>query len=378
MTRIVHLSKRYAGSPGGDAAVVGNLAVYQRAQGDEVTILTSNCAAIAAGEGVQKFGLRIAERDIDQINVRRVISLIGLAIRSFVRLRRTRPDVIHAHAVDMGAAVSLAARLLGVPLVLTLHGTSIGSPALSLAKQRLERWLVRAARYDAIFSVTPDAVPLLRGLGKRDAEYLPNAVDLEAFPVRDYPAPGAPLLFVGRLEAVKGVDVLLRALAEARCGDSALQLRIAGGGSLEPALRALADELGLGSATKFLGKQSSQQVAQELRGCSALVLPSLYEGFPIVLLEAWASGRPVVSTAVGAIPDVCTDGVDSLLVPVSDPKALAAALVRLAQDGGFARELGAAGRRNVEANYTPDTVGRVVERVYAEVRGLPVPAATSA
>src|SRR5450755_3955701 len=151
--RILHVAKKFAGVSGGDAVVVENLRVEQLARGDEVVVLTSNCAAIHYGAGVLKTGLPIAPAQIDEVNVRRILSLAWLALTSFVLLRRLRPNVIHVHAIDMGVAMSMAAHVWRIPIVITLHGSSIGQAELIPAKNRVERILIRLAHYQRVITV---------------------------------------------------------------------------------------------------------------------------------------------------------------------------------------------------------------------------------
>ncbi|NAZ85054.1 glycosyltransferase family 4 protein [Kineococcus indalonis] len=366
--RVLHLTKRYPDAVGGDAVVVHHLAATQRAAGHEVHVLTSRSPDIVDAPGVHKTGLPLAQEEIDELSLRRVASLAGTALSSFRLLRRLRPDVVHAHTVDLGAALSLAARLRGVPRVLTLHGTSIGDPWFPRPKRALERALVSLAGYRRVLTVDPQALPRLRTRLRPPVEFVPNAVPLAAYPPRDAdPAPGAPLLFVGRLEAVKGVDVLLEALAVAAGRGAPADLEVVGGGSLLPALRRQAHELGLGDRVRFLGPLPPARVAERMRAAAGLVLPSRFEGFALVLLEAWASGTPVVTTDVGAVPQVCTDGVDALVVPAGDAEALGAALVRLLTEEGLGARLAEVARREVEEHYTYEALAARVDAVYQEV-----------
>lgn len=369
--RILHVTKRWPDARGGDAVVARNLVRRQREAGHRVTVLTSNCPSIRHGADVLPFGLPIDDADLDRVNFRRLVSLVGLVLRSVVLLRRLRPDVVHVHAVDLGLAVSVAARFLRIPMVLTLHGTALGSPFLSSRKQRVEGRLIRSAGYGAVLSVTEAALDDLTALGPpltpEAVHYLPNGIVLDDFPAVPVPDAG-PLLFVGRLEPVKGVDVLLRALALARGRGVDLDLRLAGSGSEEPRLRALAAELGINGNVEFLGGLDEQGVRAELAGCRGFVLPSRYEGFPLVLLEAWASGRAVVATQVGAVPRVCRDGVDALTVPADDADALAAALVRLDTDASLVARLAACGRNRVEELYSDERMADAVEEVYRDLR----------
>jgi len=223
--------------------------------------------------------------------------------------------------------------------------------------------LVRAGHYDCLFTVDPQALPSLRGLAHTPPLFIPNGVAIEEFPEWRPPAHGARLLFVGRLEAVKNVDVLLTAVAEARAQGCEAALDIVGSGQLDAELRKRAADLGLEEHVQFLGQRTHREVAQRLAAAAALVLPSSYEGFPMVLLEAWASGVPVIATSVAAIPEVCTNGEDALLVPSENSFALAQAIITLLKNPTLAGRLASAGHRKVQ-HYSHAAVNAKLEEQY--------------
>jgi glycosyltransferase involved in cell wall biosynthesis len=161
------------------------------------------------------------------------------------------------------------------------------------------------------------------------------------------------LLYVGRLRIRKGVEVLLEALRELRRKVPGAVLRIAGNGEHRAALeRAMAD-LGLGPAVTFLGTQSASQVRALLHGAATLVIPSIYEGMPLVVVEAMDAGVPIVASAVSGIPEVVVDGETGWLVPPECPEALARALEEVLTDPGEARRRGEAGRRRAAERHRP-------------------------
>ncbi len=168
-------------------------------------------------------------------------------------------------------------------------------------------------------------------------------------------AEGEPgyLLFVGRLRIRKGVEVLLEALVELRRSFPAAVLKIAGGGEHGAALERRAAELGLRDAVVFLGSCDGSRVRRLLAGAAALAVPSIYEGMPLVVLEAMAAGVPVVASAVSGIPEVVVDGETGWLVPPESPAALAAALGEALADPAEAARRGAAGRRRAAELYCP-------------------------
>jgi glycosyltransferase involved in cell wall biosynthesis len=170
------------------------------------------------------------------------------------------------------------------------------------------------------------------------------------------------LLVVGRLRIRKGVDVLRAALPERRRRHPGARLLIAGDGEHRPALERAAADRGLSGAVTFLGRASAGQVRGLLRGAVALVVPSIYEGMPLVVLEAMEEGVPVVASRVSGIPEVVENGCTGWTVPPEDPASLAAALVEVLDDPAAARRRGARGRRRLEASFRPAAAARAWRR----------------
>jgi len=162
---------------------------------------------------------------------------------------------------------------------------------------------------------------------------------------RDRPHDRFRLLFVGRFYRRKRVDVLLRAAGALATRIPNLELRIVGNGPCAACWQALAGNLKLGGAVAWLGDVSRSQLVDEYRACDLFCLPSVQEGFGIVLLEAMAAGRAIVASRAAAIPEVVPHG---LLVEPESPEALAAAIEELHQSPARRAELGRTGAQWVE------------------------------
>jgi glycosyltransferase involved in cell wall biosynthesis len=292
-------------------------------------------------------------------------------------LRRFRPDVVQVHESD-GALAALLVRaarnllaprpllaaLLQVSYVeelravrpLVAGGRVLGRPG---GVEIRFRWLkapfqillglitVRAA--DLVLAPSEaTAAELRRDYRAGEVGVIPNVTGgLEIAPAGEVEGPPGYLLFVGRLRIRKGVEVLLEALRKV----PGAALRIAGDGEHRAALERAAAVLG--PAVAFLGTRDASQVRTLLRGAAALVVPSIYEGMPLVVLEAMEAGVPVVASAVSGIPEVVVDGETGWLVPPEDPEALARALREVLTDPEEARRRGEAGRRRVAERYRP-------------------------
>jgi glycosyltransferase involved in cell wall biosynthesis len=150
---------------------------------------------------------------------------------------------------------------------------------------------------------------------------------------------------VGRLVPVKGISYLIAALPEIIRAVPSAQLVVVGDGPERDPLERQARHLGMAGQVRFVGWRSDlERIYPDL---DVVVLPSLREGTPVVLIEAMAAGRPVVATRVGGVPDVVADGDTGLLVPSRDPRALAEAVAKILQGTLLARRLGDAGRVSV-------------------------------
>jgi glycosyltransferase involved in cell wall biosynthesis len=296
-------------------------------------------------------------------------------------LRRFRPHVVQVHESD-GALAALLVRatrnllaprplltaLLQVSYVeelravrpLAAGGKVLGRPG---GVEMRFRWLkasfqillglITARAADLVLAPSEaTAAELQRDYRAGEVGVIPNVTGgLEIAPAGEVEGAPGYLLFVGRLRIRKGVEVLLEALRELRRSIPGAALRIAGDGEHRAALeRAAAD---LGPAVSFLGTRSSAQVRTLLRGAAALVVPSIYEGMPLVVLEAMEAGVPVVASAVSGIPEVVVGGETGWLVPPEDPEALARALEEVLADPGEARRRGEAGRQRVAERYRP-------------------------
>lgn len=208
-------------------------------------------------------------------------------------------------------------------------------------------------------------------------EVVPNGVDLAAFPHRParavvddipgLPAPGhgEVVLHLARLSGQKGHSVLLAAAAALRACFPAARYLVVGDGAERAAIEAARDRLGLVPVVILTGHRTD--TAALLAAADLVVLPSHAEGFPNVLLEAMATGRPVVASAVGDTPDIVRDGVTGFLTPPGDAAALAARIGELLADPALRARQGAAGRALVEQEFA---FAPVVARIEAYFRRL--------
>jgi len=173
---------------------------------------------------------------------------------------------------------------------------------------------------------------------------------------------GMELLFVGRLEKLKGVRAIGEAIPILMTRSPSLRCRFLGGGLFHPedgrsTESWLRDKVGSEHADRIVFETvSREEVLSRMTQARAVVLPSLWENFPYALLESMACGVPVVATDVGGIPEMVLDGETGLLVPPDNPEALAEAAIRLLEDKELSTRMGKAARQHVEANFTADKI----------------------
>jgi glycosyltransferase involved in cell wall biosynthesis len=244
-------------------------------------------------------------------------------------------DAIFAAHYRCGLHAARVARATNTPVVCKFACSGEHGDFRVMGTGRLEE--MRSLDRYVCMTDALKAEALAHGLDEKKIVYVPNGVDLRAFSLPRKEEPGL-VLFVGRLNAQKRVDLLLRAIArlpEAR-------LEIAGDGEEEPALRALTRTLGIEGRVAFLGARSD--VPQLHARAQVFVLPSASEGMPNALLEALAAGSPSVATDSPGNRDVARHEREALLVPPGDEAALALAIGRLLEDRALAARLSEAGR----------------------------------
>ncbi len=299
---------------------------------------------------------------LDAIRIRADVDPIAFG-ELLAYLVRKRPAILHTHLVHAETYGLLAGTVARVPVRFsTKHGFNEfrEMPYFGLADR-------------AVASLANVEIAISRGLARYLEEV--EGFDGESFEIVHYgiepdgePAPyagGLPrLLCVGRLIPIKGHIVLLRAFAAAKRQLAALELDIAGRGPLEPALRALARELGVGDAVRFLGHVTPIQGAIE--ESSVVVVPSMGEGFGMVALEAMERARPVIAAAIGGLGEIVRDGETGVLVPPGEAEPLAEAIVRVAGDPELAQRMGAAGRERALSRFLQSFCTERTELLYAD------------
>jgi glycosyltransferase involved in cell wall biosynthesis len=273
-------------------------------------------------------------------------------------IRRERPDIVHTHTSKAGIVGRLAARLAGVPKIIhTAHGHVFYGHFGKLASAAFLAMEKIFARFtDQMVALTAgeaDDYVKLSVAPQEKIEIIHSGVDIcESASVDFAPAAkrvalglkpeGVVIGFVGWLLPIKGPVHLLNAMLRVWQRHPDARLVFVGKGDQEQALRELADRLSLHGRVKLLGWRDD--VNEIMSIFDIFVLPSLNEGMGRVLVEAMAAGKPVVASNVGGIPDLIKNGVNGILVPPGDERALAEGINALIEDQDLADRMGAAGK----------------------------------
>jgi glycosyltransferase involved in cell wall biosynthesis len=315
--------------------------------------------------------------------------LYALALRRAIRhaLGRRHYDLVHAHwIVPNGVIASGVCGGGRVPLAIGLHGSDV-----FLAEKPGVRHLARRAlaRARLLTGCSPELVERMQALGSpaERSWVIPYGVDVEAFS----PAPArrgiwrgrlgipesAPLILgVGRMATKKGFQVLLEALPGLLAAQPEAHVVLAGGGDLRERFAAMAASAAWSGKVHLPGPVLRDALPDLFRAADLFVLPAVHDakgnvdGLPNVILEAMASGLPVVASGISGIPLAVEDGQTGLLVPERDPPRLLAALLRLLEDRAAAREMGERGRRKAVAELTWDAVAARYREAYVSALSL--------
>lgn len=307
-------------------------------------------------ERIRVFKVPVDNRDLHHSTHVELLRYSGRGLlRARRLLRHNRYDLSFAFSGLPAGAVSMALQLdCGLPYVVSLQGRDVpgfdlGYPLYAPLTPVIKLVWRRAAAVVAISSEHRKLA--LRCMPELDIAVIHNGVDTVAFHPPAAVDTRRPLTFlcVGRLVERKGHRYLLEAFARLRRRSTVpLRLAFAGQGEIEGALRAQAERLGIAGEVRFLGYVARGDIAAVYREADVFVLASQNEGMSIALLEAMASGLPVIVTRAGGTAELVEDGVNGLIVPWADVAALAAALGRFVDEPSLQREVSAQNRQRAE------------------------------
>jgi len=286
-----------------------------------------------------------------------------------------RPDVVNVfYALPSGLAACRIAKTGKAPVVLSLIGRDIPGPGIPLFWKSYARWAAR--RVSRVLFISEYCRRALLGPASTAGEVIPFGADTERFRpdidgsgVREklgVPRQARVLFSLQRLDRWKRVDVVLEAM-KIVLGEADAYLVIGGKGPELDGLRRLASDLGITSRVLFTGYIKEDELPLYFAMADLFVFHSTYETFGLVLVQALAAGKPVVSVRSTAIPEVIEDGREGRLVTPLDPLALAGALLSLLKDEAALRQFSGAARRRAVEQFSWEAIARRYEKVFTDL-----------
>lgn len=304
----------------------------------------------------------------------RIFELTRLSSRVERAVRSSGARVIHAHFAHEGYSISRTAQRLGLPLVVSLYGSDVTSlPARRGVKgfvfrARLRKTFGIASQMLAISeSIAESAIALGAPRDKVRVHHVGMAVPTPTGPARVRDG----IIFVGRMVAKKGLSHLLEAVDALPPDLRTVRVTVVGDGPLRSELEASANQLGLNTA--FLGFRDQPEMLDLMRSHILLCAPSITadngdaEGLPTVLVQAAASGLPVVGYAHGGIPEIVHSGVNGILAEEGDVAALGVGLTRLLTDSGLRHRMSAAALKITSEGFDEKTQGNRLDDLYSRL-----------
>jgi len=280
-------------------------------------------------------------------------------------------DLIHAHGATSGIPAKIASWLIKKPVVLTVHGSPLMDSKSKNLTAKIESKLLTATDYDAEITVSSNFLKY-KNINK-NIEVIPNGVDIKEFDaVKSKKSDFFKILFVGRFDKVKGLDYLIKAVVNLKKLKTHYLLPktiLVGYGFEEKNLQKQVKKLKLSDLIEFKGKLTGKKLISEYKSANMFILPSLSEGQPITLLEAYAAKLPVIATDVGDNRKLIVDGQNGWLIKPKNSKMIALAVLKALKS----RSLNKMGDKNyqlVKKDYSWPKVAKETFEIYKKIIGV--------
>jgi glycosyltransferase involved in cell wall biosynthesis len=357
--RILVINSEYPPIGGGAGNASAHIAAQLEKLGYKITVVTSRFGKLPRKEmhgGVTIYRVPSIRRRQDRSNpLEQIVFVLSASLWTLSLIPHFRPNATLAFfGVPSGAIAWLIKMVYHVPYLISLRGGDV--PGFRPYDFHFYHKLI--APFLRIIWKNASAVIAnsngLRHLAvtfdpRFEIPVIPNGVDLELHKTMEHDWSSPRLLSVGRIVHQKGLDLAMHALGGLK--DLDWEWRIAGDGPQMQALQSLAEELGIDDRVFFLGWQSREQIIKSYKQSNLFLFPSRHEGMPNALLEAMASGLPVIATCIAGNEELVAEGETGYLVPPEDIESLQDALKKLLNDPALRREMGIASRRRVEETY---------------------------
>lgn len=367
--KLLMINYEYPPLGGGAGQATANLASELAALGVDVEVLTSAFRGLPAYERLKGFSIYrtpVIRRHLHRSSTLEMMSFMTSAFPGSVkRVRRRRPDAVLAFfGIPCGPVGYGLKGLFGIPYFVSLRGGDV--PGFQPYDLKLYHFFAGPVIRE-IWARAAGVAGNSRGLSEMaqrfspsiPIETIPNGVDTEMYAPAGRPsaAERCRVLFVGRLTYQKGLDVLMDALSNIAPGVRP-HVTLAGEGDARAHLARKVRGFGLEDDVRFSGWHDRHEIPDLYKDADLFVLPSRHEGMSNALLEAMASGLPVIATDIAGNEELVSHGENGLLVPVEDAPALSEALARLAADHSLRKRMGAAARNRIVERYSWKRVAR--------------------
>jgi glycosyltransferase involved in cell wall biosynthesis len=348
---------------GGSEIAAHYLAEHLSRRGHDVHVITHLDEGLAGESDENGFHVHRLPRP--------AIRLAGAFVfwmNTFGTIRRIRPDIVHSQSLGVAVSALISKRVLKIPYVVWGQGSDVHLPDWST--NRFSRTVIKNA--DAAIALTEDMRQAMRARYEREIAIVPNGIELgdrrTGLSMQKTGGFERRIICVGRLYPVKGIQYLIQAMARIHGEMPGARLTLVGDGTERGELEDLVDRLGVRECVTFTGRVPHEEVRGYLDRADVFVLPSLSEGLPLTILEAMASGLPIVATKVGGVPDIVDEGMNGYLVEPRNPDEIADRVSMLLRNDVVRDEISARNRKKAE-QFGWDEIAGALERVYESAIG---------
>lgn len=340
-----------------------NIAKHLARRGYEVHVITALDKGLPKESMEEGFYVhRIFWRKI------RFAGVISFWTKVFLVLRKVNPDMIHVQSIEMCIPAFIAKKLMKKPYVVWGQGSDVYLPGKFI--KSISKLVLKNA--NTVIALTDDMKKEMQKICSRDVSVIPNGIDLSSFEDLSRKEARSKLqikddekviLFVGTLRPVKGIRYLIEAMRLIKDKNESTKLFLVGDGEEREYLKNLVKGLILEECVRFIGKLPNEKVPECMVASDVFVLPSLSEGFPVVILEAMASGLPIISTKVTGLLEIVKDGKNGILVESKSPDEIAEKVLLILGDDEL-REKISENNREEAKRYSWDSAVDKLEEIY--------------
>ena len=374
--RILILNSEYPPIGGGAGNASAHIAAQLARIGHNVAVVTAQFDALPDQEkqgGVTVYRVPALRHRQDRSNpLEQIAFILSASFWTINLMPRFKPDATLAFfGVPSGAVAWLLKKIYKIPYIISLRGGDV--PGFRPYDFRVYHWLM-APFLRMVWKNAAGVVANSNGLrqlanvfdSRFEIPIIPNGVDFDFYRAADRDWSFPRLLSVGRIVHQKGLDLAMRALGGLRELD--WEWRIAGNGPQLQVLQSLAKDLGLEDRVHFLGWQSRDQLIESYKQANVFLFPSRHEGMPNAMLEAMASGLPVIASCIAGSEELVLNDKTGYLIPSEDIESLQVSLKKLLSDPARRAQMGSASRQHAEANYSWESTARQYARLLEKVK----------